>query len=100
MQSRYGRAPELTILPSAPGGPRRRTGNYGGLFRQQQRGRLPDVELGALQSGGRAGGGVSAARREAALVPRSGRNRGPRRRTQLRGDSGAAARQRGGTDPY
>ena len=70
------------------------------LLGQQQGRRLPDLQLGAVQGRGRAGARVRAARRDAAPVPRPRRHRRARRRPELRGDPGAAARQGGRADPH
>src|SRR5262249_2524836 len=69
-------------------------------FRQQQGGRLPHVELGALQSGARVGEIVSPPWRQATFLSWPGRHRRPRRWAQLRGDPGAATGQLGRADPY
>ena len=72
---------------------RRHPGGDAGLFRQQQGRRLPHLDLGALQ--GRAGADrrLPPASGRAAPVPRPRRLGRPRRRPELRGDPGAAARR-------
>ena len=79
---------------------RRRAGGHARLFRQQQGRRLPDLELGALQGRARAGRACSARTVGAAPVPRPRRHGRPRRRPELRGDPGAAARHRARRDPH
>ena len=79
-------------IRTPPRKPRPRAGGHARLFRQQQGWRVPDLGLGALQGGDRAGRGVPPPRRQAAPVPRPRRLGRPRRRPELPGDPRAARR--------
>ena len=81
----------------------RRAGHHAGLQRQQQGRRHLHQQLGAVPRRDCAGGPVrpagQLAQHPAAHVPWPRRHRGPRRRPQLPGHPGAAARHRARADP-